>query len=448
MSRHNADATPSKPQNVKEDHSLEPWQIFLPKKLILKWCNDAGYRFRDRCWNPVQTLWSCVRKQAASISARQVEDRQTLDRDDNTLPQRRGSAFCAARSRLPLAIFQKACDHVGEQASAKKAQFFGALRVAIFDGSSSTLPRTEANKAAFHVPENQHGPCPFPLLRWVLLICAGCGAVLKLACGDYNSGELLHWLDIVNTLPAKLLCVGDRLFGNYVSLARTQARGSHVLARLHVNRRANAVRTLGRHDEIHLWQRPRPEHLCDPKLWPELPQTMEVRILTYMICRKGFRDLKLVLVTTLLDHKAYPSEQLAQLYCQRWNIEVQIRTLKAAHGLDRLSAKTPENVRREFYAGILADNGVRATLAEGKGNPSRLSHTRALEFMLVSAERMSAATPAKRRQLLQKVFALVAQMHAPAQKRPPEPIAVVQRRCRYPILSTSRAAFHRKHPAA
>jgi hypothetical protein len=39
-------------------------------------------------------------------------------------------------------------------------------------------------------------------------------------------------------------------------------------------------------------------------------------------------------------------------------------------------------------------------------------------------------------------------MHAPAQKRPSEPHAVVQRRRRYPVLTASLAAFHRKHPAA
>lgn len=446
MRRARAKVKHAKPKAAKDLHDLEPWQTFLPETLIRQWCRELKYRFRERYWNPVHTLWACVWKQSASASARKVEDRQALERDDGALPQRRGSAFCAARVRLPLPLCQKAFRHVGHEASTKAPQYFHQLRVVFFDGSSSSLPRTQANKAAFHVPKNQHGSCRSPMLRWVLLLCAGTGAALDVACGAYTSGEMYFWLELLNSLPANLLCVGDRLFGNYLSLARTQACGSHALCRLHVNRRANAVRLLGRHDEIHLWHRP--HHSCAPELLPALPKSMEVRILTRVVHRPGYRDFNLILVTTLCDPKRYPGDPLAELYLQRWNIEGYIRTLKASHGLDRLSAQTPATVRREFFSAFLAYNGVRASLVASGGNVPRLSHSRALELMLLTAERLVAAAPAQRQKRLQKLWAQLAQLLLPKQKRPPEPRAIIQRKSHFPVLSSSRAAFHRKHPAA
>lgn len=448
MRRPHSKTKQPKPKAVLHKQDLAPWQKFLPNALIRKWCRELRYRCRERHWPPLRTLWACTWKQAAAASARKVEDRQALGRAPAALPQRRGSAFCTARARLPLPLFQKAVRHVGHTASAKAAQYFRGLRVTFFDGSSSLLARTKANLAAFQTPKNQHGAGRFPMLRWVLLLCAGSGAALDVACGAYTTGEMRLWLELLETLPPNLLCVGDRLFGNFTSLARTQARGSHALCRLHVNRRAHAVRCLGRHDEIHLWSRPQPRHVCAPELLAALPETLEVRVLTRTVHHPGYRDSKLILVTTLCDHQLYPGDALAELYLQRWEIEGHLRTLKTAHGLDRLATRTPATVQREFFSAFLAYNGVRAALAESGGHVRRLSHTRALELMLLTAERLTAAAPAKRQKLLQELWALLAQVLAPLQKRPPEPRALVRQKSHFPILLISRAAFHRKHPAA
>ncbi len=44
----------------------------------------------------------------------------------------------------------------------------------------------------------------------------------------------------------------------------------------------------------------------------------------------------IVYVTTLIDAKADPKNALAQLYQQRWQIEVDLRTLKTSMGMDML----------------------------------------------------------------------------------------------------------------
>jgi IS4 transposase len=48
----------------------------------------------------------------------------------------------------------------------------------------------------------------------------------------------------------------------------------------------------------------------------------EVRI---HVTQKGFRTRRLVVVTTLLDPEQYPAEEIAALYRQRWQAELNLR---------------------------------------------------------------------------------------------------------------------------
>ena len=90
-----------------------------------------------------------------------------------------------------------------------------------------------------------------------------------------------------------------------------------------------------------------------------------------MILRAPY--LSLVVVTTLLDADEYTSEDLAELYHQRWLVELDIRAIKQSLAMDKLRCKTPLMVEREIWAHFLGynlvrkvsqtSNNVRATLA-------------------------------------------------------------------------------------
>jgi hypothetical protein len=49
-----------------------------------------------------------------------------------------------------------------------------------------------------------------------------------------------------------------------------------------------------------------------------MPAVLKVRELRYHIARKGQRTLCVTIVTTLLDPRKYPMEQVAKLYRLRW----------------------------------------------------------------------------------------------------------------------------------
>ena len=87
----------------------------------------------------------------------------------------------------------------------------------------------------------------------------------------------------------------------------------------------------------------------------------------------------------LLDAAAYPWDEVAQLYGLRWDAEINLRSLKTMMNMDVLRCQTPEMVRKEIWAHLLAYNLIRIVIAQaaqthGK-HPRQISFTRALRTL-------------------------------------------------------------------
>ena len=97
----------------------------------------------------------------------------------------------------------------------------------------------------------------------------------------------------------------------------------------------------------------------------------------------GFRVDSFVVVTTLTDADLYSRDDLAELYHQRWLVELDIRSIKISLGLDVLRCQTPEMVRKEIWTGLLAYNLIRQTMLQAASSaelsPRQLSFTAALQ---------------------------------------------------------------------
>ncbi len=92
---------------------------------------------------------------------------------------------------------------------------------------------------------------------------------------------------------------------------------------------------------------------------------------------------KNIIATTLLDAKRYSKDELFELYGQRWQIELDLRSIKAVMGMSVLSCKTPEMVRKEIWMYILVYNLIRLILVRCaliyKLNPREISFMTALQ---------------------------------------------------------------------
>lgn len=438
------------PQEKLRSRLLGPVRGLLPDQRIRGWLRDNGVQGRSRRLDAVTTVYACVlMRLGLSRSARQVEDALAQAEPGAARARRDGSAFCQARQRLPVRVLQHAVAWVGAQATQAGGEMLAGLRVVLLDGTSSALENRACLSAAFGRAKNQHGVSRLPVLRWVGLFCAGSGAVLDLACGPYACSELHLFYLLIRRLPEGRLVVADSLFCSYVHIALLRARGVHFLGRRQGTRKDARVKRLGRNDELHGWQRPRAAHTTRPALLPELPEELWVRVLRFQVRSKGYRTRTLVLCTTLLDPQKFPAASLAAWYAKRWNVELDLRALKGAHGLDRIAARKPGTVVRELYSAVLAYNLVRAVAAKS-GKPVReLSHTRVQVLVVAESQRMAAVPVMYLPEMYRALLVLIGQAVLHPQERPAEPRALVRDPRRgYQILKQGRAAWKRNNRVA
>jgi hypothetical protein len=99
----------------------------------------------------------------------------------------------------------------------------------------------------------------------------------------------------------------------------------------------------------------------------------------------GFRTRSIVVVTTLLDPGQVTGGELAELYRARWNNELDLRSIKVTLQMDMLRCKTPELVRKEIWAHVLAYDLIRTVMAQaaaGEGiAPRSISFKAALQVL-------------------------------------------------------------------
>ena len=75
-------------------------------------------------------------------------------------------------------------------------------------------------------------------------------------------------------------------------------------------------------------------------------------------------------LTTLLDHQAYPAREIAALYAERWQIEIAFLHLKrTVRGPRRpLRGQSPELARQEAWALLLIHNITATAAARAAGS--------------------------------------------------------------------------------
>ena len=98
-------------------------------------------------------------------------------------------------------------------------------------------------------------------------------------------------------------------------------------------------------------------HHTRSDLDPSLPKTWRARAITYQ--RKGFRPQ--TLLTSLLDAKTYPRDEVAELYHERWELELGYDEIKTEllESRECIRSKSPERVEQELLGILLAYNLIR-----------------------------------------------------------------------------------------
>jgi hypothetical protein len=426
---------------------LLPVRKLLPDSLVEKRCRELKHEWRDRVFTPVVTVLACLWKhfQPGPVSVRAAEDFvRSLMGVPTTPASRDGKDFCKARARLPVEVFQWAAEHVGTLAHQAAALVYQGLSVVLVDGTTLRTANTKALEKCFGRSRNAVRQSRSPLMRMVLLVCAGCGAVLNVAIGAYADSEHTLFMSLLAQFKPDMLVILDHGFASFVLLSLARQREAHFLVRVSARMLKTSKRTLGYRDDVREWRRPSPSQSVFAQLLGQLPESMEVRVIERVIRRAGYRTWTLRIATSLLDPVTYPADDLIELYLRRWRIETALRTLKTHGHIARLTGKTPDVARKEVHCALLAHNCVCALMAQSGEAPEVLSHKRAREIAQTYAGHMAFAPTVKLPGLFKEMLRMIATALQMPQARGPEPRAIVQRPSTFPVLMTSRSEWKSK----
>ena len=215
------------------------------------------------------------------------------------------------------------------------------------------MPDTASNQAKYPQHGSQKPGIGFPVARLLAVICLATGAVIDLAIGTYKTSELTLFRSLLNSFAPGTLFLCDRYFDSYFMLAGLVQKEFNGVIRVKTGTRKHHFVN---GDEIVTWWRPKqkPDWMTKEQ-FEEFPEHMLVRIVT----RKN-----ITLVTTLLYKEKHPKRALLRLYQDRWNIEVDFRTIKCTMQMDVLRCKTSEMIQKEIWMHILAYNLVRAIMMQ------------------------------------------------------------------------------------
>jgi len=424
----------------------------LPRHLLA--AEDEGRNSRERIYSLRLTfecfLWQLLHPATACREVvRQVQALYRLQGE--APPDANTSAYVQARQRLPQERFEQVLNATARAAD-QRAGAVGRLAgrpVKVVDGSTVQLPDTPPNQRAYPQPRTQRPGCGFPVMRLVVLFSLASGALLAVALGNLHSHDLRLFALLWEALRAGDILLGDRGFGDYLTLARLPLQGVDVVARLHHRRKVDfrKAKRLGPNDGLFVWRKGyQQSDIVSATQWQALPEEITVRLVRFHATIRGFRNRKITLVTTLLDPVAYPAEELAALYGRRWRLELCLRDVKTTMGMATLRCQSPAMARKEVLAYLIAHNLVRCVMAEAAlvqdARLDRLSFKGTLDALRqYSAAIARARSRQLRRQLWRDLLLNLVRDAVPWRPNRREPRAVKRRPKEYPLLNRPRRQF-------
>lgn len=278
------------------------------------------------------------------------------------------TSYCDARARIPLSLIKTLAARTARMASEHLAddQLWHGHRVLLVDGLVVNAPDTPENQKVYPHSQSQEPGLGFPQIRMCMAICLSTGVVTDVQYGAVvgkKTGEGTLFRKMFSNFRRGDVIVADSLFECFRDHATLKARGVYMICNKNGTRESPFKGPCTVIEETWV-ELPRPsfdKNRFTRKEWEALPATLNVRMIR---CKVGGRKGDLTLVTTLLDSQAYPATDIVKLYKQRWECELDNRSIKSVMGMESLSCHTPEMLARELMVYILAYNIVRLTMCD------------------------------------------------------------------------------------
>ncbi len=398
---------------------------------------------RERRFPPTETLAMFVTQaMSADRSCQNAVNQAAIHRLINGLPDisTHTGGYCQARQRLPIKMISGLTRYLGRQLDKQLVQEWRwkGRRVRLVDGTTVTMPDTQANQAEFPQQSNQREGLGFPICRLVGITCLSSGALLNAAIGPYkgkgaNEQALLR--SIEGTLNSGDVLLGDAFYPTYFFIIRMLEQGIDILMEQQGARKRvtdfRKGKTLGTRDHLIRLNKPKikPDWMSD-EVYRQAPKQLEIR---------EFKAGGKIMVTTMKCPKTYSKIALKKLYRQRWNVELDIRSIKETIGMNILSCKTPEMAIKEIWVYFLAYNLIRLLMAQSAYMagilPREISFKHSMQLWLLWSQKADTSND----RILLGICELMAQQRVGNRKGRIEPRAVKRRPKPYPLLTVQRS---------
>ena len=344
--------------------------------ISIEFLPDRSSAQRDRVYNDVVTFWAWMSQMlgfnSSCSSAVSLVQSWRMQSGLKTVSSNTAS-YCAARKKLRLDLitdaFQEVVNSVNSSISGEDL-WCGKVVYSV-DGSSVRLLDTKPNQDEFPQPSTQKKNCGFPVMKVLGLLNHSTGLWEDYCTAPPEEHDAKTMSRKLNQFTRQGLLLADRVFCSYEIISRAKTAGMDVVMRLHQMRAKGFTlrkgKRIGKNERLVTWTKPKqkPSHceLCDDE-WERLESEMQMRIIACWYVDREGRKKRLLLATTMLDHKTYDWLEIANLYATRWDIEVRLRDVKTTVGMEELRVKKPEMARKCFAMAMLAYNLVRAVAQE------------------------------------------------------------------------------------
>ena len=148
---------------------------------------------------------------------------------------------------------------------------------------------------------------------------------------------------------------------------------------------------LGKKDHITVWKKPKRPEWMSQEAYKKYPNEIPIR---------EFKSNGVIYISTFFDASLYPKNELYLLYKRRWEVELHLNSIKTVMGMDMLSCKSPEMLRKEIGVHFLAYNIVRTIIIEAciinSAMPWKVSFKSTLQLLNQFLPRFSLLEPLKR----------------------------------------------------
>lgn len=306
---------------------------------------------------------------------------------------------------------------------------FHGLRVFVADGMKLSTPDTESNESEFGRCKSSNGDtAAFPQLLAVCLVSTWSRHVMGVHLDRYDGSERLACNDFLDLLGEGNLLLLDRGFYATWLFKRFLDTSTHFLCRGSTSYNLHVIQKLGHGD-----------YLVDISGKADVPKKgrrrryqrsararFTLRMIEYRVGRRGER---IRLLTDLLDPQKYPPLDLAQLYHDRWEIELafdEIKTHLAAPAQGTLNlplrSQSSDGIRQETFGLFVAYNLVRSAIvtAAKKINepPTQISFVASLNLIRSASIVLQALPDSKHEEVIRQLISEIAAQRLTRPRRP------------------------------